>query len=70
MLNELERVKAAKSGKKRSERSRATREGRQKWRKRAWVEIHIRLVSNMLEGDWNARLRELVQGRVGGRAAK
>ncbi|MGZ3647383.1 MAG: hypothetical protein ACXVCM_26430 [Ktedonobacteraceae bacterium] len=42
MLNELERVRPSGIGNKRSERSRATREVRQKRRKKAWVEIHIR----------------------------
>ena len=48
MLNELERVTSPGVGYKRIERSRATREGRQKRGKRAWVEIHIRAT------DWFA----------------
>jgi len=42
MLNELERVKAAKSGMKRNQRGRAKSERRQKRAKRACVEIHVR----------------------------
>ena len=45
MLNELERAKSPGIGYKRGERSRATREERQKRRKKAWVEIHIRAFS-------------------------
>jgi hypothetical protein len=48
MLNELERVSSSDIGYKRSERSRATREGRAKRGKRAGVEIHIRA------SDWFA----------------
>jgi hypothetical protein len=38
--------------------------------KRPLLEFEIRLVANVLEADWNARLRELAQEHVGGRAAK
>jgi hypothetical protein len=48
MLIVLERVRVAKSGMKRNQRSRSTSEGRQKRAKGAWVEIHIRAT------DWFA----------------
>jgi len=34
------------------------------------VDPENRFVADVLEADWNARLRELVQGRVGGRATQ